>query len=81
MDYLAAEILKLASNAARDINEKRVIPHNLQHAIGNDDMSIMRGILSSSTEDNIKNNLVIYRAKRPSWHKAAELRAKRPTPS
>ena len=51
MDYLAAEILKLASNAARDNKEKRVIPHNLQHAIRNDAMSIMRGILSSSAEE------------------------------
>ena len=51
MDYLAAEILNLASNAAMDNKEKRVIPHNLQLAIRNDAMSIMRGILSSSAEE------------------------------
>ena len=53
MDYLAAEILKLASNAARDYKEKMVISRNNQHAIRNDAMSIMRGILSSSAEETL----------------------------
>ena len=45
MDYLAAEILKLASNAAWNNEEKRVVPHHRQLAIRNDAMVILRVIL------------------------------------
>ena len=37
MEYLAAEILELAGNAARDNKKKRVIPCNIDIAIRNDE--------------------------------------------
>ena len=58
LEYLCAEVLELAGNAARDNKRKRIIPRHIQLAIRNDEelnklmagVTIAQGALTRASE-------------------------------
>ena len=57
LEYLSAEVLELAGNAARDEQKKRIIPRHLQFAIRNDEELNKLGLVWVVAQDGVLPNI------------------------
>ncbi|XP_068112565.1 histone H2A type 2-B-like [Hyperolius riggenbachi] len=73
LEYLAAEILELAGNAARDNNKTRIIPRHLQLAVRNDEeLNKLLGGVTIAQGGVLPNIQAVLLPKKTESHKAAK---------